>query len=84
MEKKFTPAPWTKVWGKVVDSEGKTICMVTYRKNGPDNDALIAAAPDMLAMLAKLVGAIERLPNASPLDGLAEDAREVIARATGN
>ena len=83
MHAKHTPAPWHKAWGKVTDSEGKAICMVTYRKNGPRNDSLIAEAPAMLAMLEKLTRAIERLPAASPLDGLAEDARAVIARATG-
>lgn len=47
------------------------------------NERLAAAAPDLLAMLVKLTRAIERLPAASPLDGLAEDARAIIARATG-
>ena len=47
------------------------------------NAALVASAPDLLAMLQKLVRAVNCLPTSSPLDGLAEDAQSLIARATG-
>ena len=47
------------------------------------NAALVAVAPDLLAMLQKLVQAVNRLPTSSPLDGLAEDAQSLITRATG-
>jgi hypothetical protein len=43
---------------------------------------LMAAAPDLLAALQKLIGAIDRLPGNNPLDGLADEARAAIARAT--
>lgn len=46
------------------------------------NARLIAAAPDLLAALQKLVRAIDRAP-ANFADGLADQAREVIAKATG-
>ena len=77
MHAKHTPAPWHKAWGKVTDSEGKAICMVTYRKNGPCNDSLIAAAPDLLAMLKKAVRFGGLYPD------LKVEAEAVIARATG-
>lgn len=46
------------------------------------NARLMAAAPDLLAALQKLVRAIDRAP-ANFADGLADQAREVIAKATG-
>lgn len=45
------------------------------------NAKLIAAAPELLEALTKLVAAIDRMP-ANPADGLADDAREAIAKAT--
>lgn len=44
---------------------------------------LIASAPAMLAALQKLVRGIDRLPGNNSLDGIADDARAAIARATG-
>jgi hypothetical protein len=38
---------------------------------------------ELLAALQKLIGAIDRLPGNNPLDGLADEARAAIARATG-
>lgn len=46
------------------------------------NARLIAAAPELLDMLTKLIGAIDRMPS-NPADGLADEARELIAKATG-
>lgn len=80
MQAKHTPGPWTKVWGKIVDSDGKTICMVTYRKNGPDNDALIAAAPDMLAALRAVADYWAGGDVPADIDSM---MRAAIARATG-
>ena len=48
-----------------------------------EDAAIIAAAPDLLAALQKLVRAIDRLPGNNPLDGLADEARAAIAKATG-
>jgi hypothetical protein len=44
---------------------------------------LMAAAPDLLEALQKLIGAIDRLPGNNPLDGLADEARAALACATG-
>lgn len=47
------------------------------------NARLIAAAPDLLGHLARLLSAIDRLPGNNSLDGLADEARAVIAKAVG-
>lgn len=90
MQAKHTPGPWTADGAAVTAPARHAVSqrIADCRALLPDaelraNAALIAAAPDMLAMLVKLTRAVERLPNASPLDGLAEDARTIIARATG-
>lgn len=46
------------------------------------NARLIAAAPELLAALNKLVRAIDRLPGNNSLDGLADEARAAVAKAT--
>jgi len=55
-----TPAPWSigsnGVTTKVVDADGKAICMVTYRK-GHWNGDLLAAAPELLACLLDVLDA---------------------------
>ena len=87
MHAKHTPAPWHKAWGKVTDSEGKAICMVTYRKNGPCNDSLIAAAPDMLAALREARVMVHAMtsaaPASAPWNALLPRIDAAIARATG-
>lgn len=90
MQAKHTPGPWRAI-GAAVHAPARHAAsqrIADCRALLPAaelraNAALIAAAPDLLAMLEKLTRAVERLPAASPLDGLAEDARAVIARATG-
>lgn len=45
--------------------------------------ALIAAAPELLAALQRIIRAADRMPIDSPLDGLIDNARDIVARATG-
>jgi hypothetical protein len=83
MSRSHTPAPWHNGWGKIVDSEGKAICMVTYRKNGY-NDLLLAAAPDLLVALRDLLeDAVALGICESNMSGSAVAARAAIAKATG-
>ena len=53
-----SPAPWVVgsngATVKVVDSEGKAVCMLTPRRDQFNGD-LIAAAPDLLAALQAIV-----------------------------
>lgn len=80
-----TQGPWTvskRTVSKrpatiVVDADNNEVCEVYACP------ALIAAAPDLLAALQKLVRAIDRAP-ANFADGLADQAREVILRATAS
>jgi len=78
---KHTPGPWVNAWGKIVDAEGKAICMVTYRKNG-DNGALLAAAPDLLAALKVAESALDAYSGGESSD--LETIRAAIARAEGD
>ena len=82
-----SPAPW--VIGsngasvKVVDFEGKAVCMLTPRRDQFNGD-LIAAAPDLLAAL-RVVEAIwsrDQTANLDPESPLAK-VRAAIKKATG-
>jgi len=82
-----TPAPWSigsnGASVKVVDADGKAVCMLTPRK-GAWNGDLIAAAPDMLIAL-EMVDRIwrhDQTANISP-DSPLGIVRAVIAKATG-
>lgn len=81
MSRSHTPAPWHNGWGKIVDSEGKAICMVTYRKNGY-NDLLLAAAPDLLAALEGLLQYTGGWDETDPTHPVVI-ARAAIAKAKG-
>lgn len=77
-----TPGPWAIDWvlsGNAywVAKAGTT--RIVARVNESEDAKLIAAAPELLAMLRKLVGAIDRMPS-NPADGLADAARELIAK----
>lgn len=92
-----TPGPWyvDKVDDRCafnVFPHGGTSALVQVA--GPDgahpyalaaqaNARLIASAPQLLTTLQRLLGAIDRLPGNNPLDGLADEARAAIAKATG-
>ena len=58
MSTQHTPAPWrigsNGATTKVVDADGKAVCMLTYRKDRWNGDQ-IAAAPDLLAALQAIV-----------------------------
>lgn len=62
---------------KVVDADGKAVCMLTYRKDHWNGD-LIAAAPDLLACLLEVLDADGDL-NAMDFDRY----RAAIAKAGG-
>jgi hypothetical protein len=51
-----TPGTWRLAWGKVIDQEDKSICMLTPRKNAWNGD-LLAAAPEMRDALQAVVDA---------------------------
>ena len=94
-----TPGPWllnhntnwkTNPFSVTVRKPGvhnTTVANIPTRMTIPPqeqqaNARLIAAAPDLLAALIKLIDAIGRMPS-NAADGLADQAREVIAKATG-
>lgn len=81
MSQSHTPAPWRNGWGKIVDSEGKAICMVTYRKNGNNGD-LLAAAPELLAALEGLLQYTGGWDETDPTHPVVI-ARAAIAKAKG-
>lgn len=60
MKMQHTPAPWSLgsngASTKVVDADGKAVCMVTYRKDHWNGD-LLAAAPELLACLLDVLDA---------------------------
>jgi hypothetical protein len=82
-----SPAPW--VIGsngasvKVVDSEGKAVCMLTPRRDQFNGD-LIAAAPDLLAALQMVadIWSHDQIANIDPESPVAK-VRAAIKKATG-
>lgn len=52
-------------------------------ENARANARLIAAAPELLATLQRLLAAESRMGGNNPLAGLCDEARDVVARATG-
>jgi len=80
MSAQHTPAPWSigsnGATTKVIDADGKAVCMLTYRKDRWNGD-LIAAAPDLLACLFDVLDA-DGDPNAMDFDRY----RATIAKAT--
>jgi len=83
-----TPGPW--YWDKVstghcrhviVDSEGFTIANPSPM--GEADARLIAAAPELLAALQRLLAAESRMGGNNPLAGLCDEARDLVARVTG-
>jgi hypothetical protein len=92
MTTSHTPGPWRIIDGtEVRGADGTIVCNTAdYRVPAPAAEevavpdaALIAAAPDLLAALQRIVRAADRMPIDSPLDGIIDEARAAIARATG-
>lgn len=88
MKFSHTPAPWSLgsngASTKVVDADGKAVCMVTYRKDHWNGD-LLAAAPDLLAALREIVAAIEsgEADGYSPSGDWFREAKAALLKATG-
>jgi hypothetical protein len=84
MSKQHTPAPWrigsNGATTKVVDADGKAVCMLTYRKDCWNGD-LIAAAPELLELARQIVLAAEQDEGEIPSDIVA-GAKAAIAKAT--
>ena len=89
-----TPGPWVftpevnmagmRYVRQAPEANGSNeICRVEGWRDGigEANARLIAAAPELLEALQKLVRAIDRMPS-NPADGLADEARAAIAKAT--
>ena len=85
MNTQHTPAPWSLgsngASTKVVDADGKAVCMVTYRKDHWNGD-LLAAAPDLLELARQIVLAAEQNEGSIPAD-IVSGAVAAIAKATG-
>jgi hypothetical protein len=81
MSTQQTPAPWSLgsngATTKVVDADGKAVCMLTYRKDHWNGD-LIAAAPDLLHALQLIDSNAAENP-----DWIRRVARAAIAKAGG-
>jgi hypothetical protein len=84
-----TPAPWSigsnGASVKVIDADGKAVCMLTPRK-GAWNGDLIAAAPDLLTALQSTLRCLawHEEQHGVGMDAKAiADARAAIAKATG-
>ena len=79
------PAPWSLgsngASTKVVDADGKAVCMVTPRK-GHWNGDLLAAAPDVLAALRNVIASY-RANDPDSMANAINDAEAAIAKATG-
>ena len=80
-----TPGPWTiRAADRAIVPVSDPARLVAHGGAiHPDDAALIAAAPELLAALQRIVRAADRMPIDSPLDGIVDEARAAIARATG-
>jgi hypothetical protein len=82
-----TPGPWTWEPPNGIPADGYD-ARVLGAENGytvgwvrPHNARLIAAAPDLLAVLERICRAQERCAGDNPLDALIDEARAAIAKA---
>jgi hypothetical protein len=90
MTTQHTPGPWyidcqnesaAIGYRAIVDKDGYTVCSPSPM--GQANARLIAAAPDLLAALDKILGEIGVRGKISRDDWRVEAARSAIAKATG-
>jgi hypothetical protein len=97
MTDKFTPGPWNNYAGDdiycVYDATGKKICQIepvdivfwnaVHREQADANEALIAAAPELLQAMEALLSE-HAVPSSGCKDRPAyEQARAAIAKARG-
>lgn len=88
MKPKHTPGPWhvTSMTLNlvVVGANGGAVARTDYAGTlDEDNARLIAAAPEMLDALERLLSVIEKRFGSASLDGTMMIARAAIAKATG-
>lgn len=93
MNTKHTPGPWKATESFAPDGSSRGLHIrawrnhVAYMPGVGHQDfadaALIAAAPELLEALQRIVRAGDRLSINHPLDGLVDEARAAIAKATG-
>lgn len=83
-----TPGPWKLDASGCLKAGERGLHLGTFSESAglgqqaAANAALIAAAPELLRHLRRLVAAIDRAP-ANFADGLADEARAAIAKAEG-
>ena len=80
-----TPGPWHSVGLTIRDRDARTIARMEYRYPEVANDArLIAAAPELLAMVMDLTAHLDAHPGRTRDDeALLDEARAAIAKARG-
>jgi hypothetical protein len=92
MPKQHTPGPWRVTTAKVMAENGRAICLIENRKlhegfqESSANASIIAAAPDLLAVLQEIVETIDfkrGTPETEDAERLLIATRAAIAKATG-
>ena len=74
-----SPKPWTVSGPSIIDDVNDEVCNIAWTAT-PDNIPLIEAAPDLLAALENLVGAVRHL---DPCSGSLQMAEAAIKKAKG-
>ena len=92
MESKHTPGPWAKIGASIVNAENRNTVAFAVERDGDSatqdaNARLIAAAPDLLRELDRLLTAVQQNCDADLVEmGLKpyiKPALALIAKATG-
>ena len=82
-----TPGPWRQLVTRIDDARGYQICHIDlHGKSEAERDAnrrLIAAAPELLAMVQRLLAESLADSMGTPSTLALADAKDLIARATG-
>lgn len=88
---KFTPGPWIKSLNEIETTDGQTIATVSRERDGfvQANLNLLAAAPDLYAILSRILRAHDTNNNGAVMGEavlchqFAEIARAALAKADG-